>query len=346
MNAVILVGGEGTRLRPLTLNVPKAIVPVVNKPLILYILKWLRKYGIKEVILVACYLPDKLKKILNKEKHGMNIKYIYEEKPLGTGGAIKRAEKFITKTTVVMNGDILTDLNLDAMRKFHNRKKSTLTIALTPVENASAYGVVETNPEEKVLRFIEKPSLDELSGKKANINAGVYLIEPLILSLMQKGKVYSIERDIFPRLVGNKFYGFISNRIYWMDVGTAEKYKRVSHDILKGSFKVGNLNLISSKAKFLKGSKVYRPISIWDGTVIGECAKIGELSVIGKDCRIGKNTILERCIIWNNVRIGENCALQDCVIGDNCEIGNFSYLSGNLVVGCNTIISPYSKLKT
>ncbi|MFH1825357.1 MAG: NDP-sugar synthase [Candidatus Firestonebacteria bacterium] len=347
MKAVILVGGEGTRLRPLTLSVSKAVIPVVNQPLIFYILKWLSNYNLDEVILIACYLPQRLKKVLGSKMFGMKIKYIYEDKPLGTGGAIKRAEKFMDATTLVMNGDIITDLNISSMIKFHRRKKSNLTLALTPVENPSSYGVVETNKNNEVVRFLEKPSLDEISGKKANINAGVYLIEPCILKFMKKSKVYSIERDVFPKLLKNNFYGYIKKDIYWLDIGTPEKYKQINYDILNGRLKV-NLALSggtrSKNVKLGKNVKIFNPVNIGDGSILEEGVIVKKFSIIGKNCLIGKNSVLEGCILWNNVQVGEGCVLKDCIISDNSYIGDFSYLSGNLVMGPNSTITRYSKL--
>jgi mannose-1-phosphate guanylyltransferase len=342
MKAVILVGGEGTRLRPLTLSVPKVVVPIVNQPLIFYILKWLSNYNVDNVILVACYLPHKLKKILGNKIFGMRIVYIEEDKPLGTGGAIKRAEKFIDSTTLVMNGDIITNLNIRNMIRFHRRKKSNLTIALTPVENPSSYGVVETNENNEVVRFLEKPSLDEISRERANINAGVYLMEPSILEFMEENKVYSIERDIFPKLVKNNFYGYIEKDIYWLDIGTPEKYKQVNCDILSGILKI---NIPKSKnVKLGKNVKIFNPVNIGKNSTLKEGVILKEFSIIGKNCLIGRNTVLENCILWDNVQVGEGCILKDCIIANNSHIGDFSCLSGNLVIGPNSNITRYSKI--
>ncbi len=345
MRAIVLVGGEGTRLRPLTLCVPKAVVPVVNRPMMFYILNWLKSHGISEVVLSACYKPAMLKKVIGSSYRGMKIDYIYEASPLGTGGAVKRAEKYIDGTTVVMNGDILTSLDLSKMLKFHREKKSRATIALTPVSNPSAYGVVETGRGGNVLKFLEKPSPEEVAGKVLNINAGVYIIEPGMVALMKAGKVYSIERDIFPKFIGAGFFGFVSRNIYWMDVGTVAKYAKACRDILEGSYRVKGLETAGKGVKLGKGARAVKPFSIGAGTVVGDNSVIGELSVLGKNCIIGKNCMVERAILWDNVKIGDNCVLSDCVLAGGVKVGASSFISGETVLGEGTVLAPYSRLR-
>jgi len=346
VRAIILVGGEGTRLRPLTLNVPKAVVPVVNRPMMFYILEWLGKHGVKEAVLSACYKPDRLKKIIGNNFQGIKINYMHEASPLGTGGAIKRSEKFVEGTTVVMNGDVLTSLDLSAMLRFHRAKRSRMTLALTPVENPSAYGVVETKKDGSILRFLEKPSLEEVSGKEININAGVYLTEPGMLSLMDPEKAYSIERDVFPRLVGNGFYGYAVKNIYWMDLGTAEKYKKTNQDMLSGAFNPGIKFGIGKTVKLKKGARIFGPVSIDVNTIIGEDSKIGELTVLGSNCRIGRNSTIERSVIWGGVSVGDNCIISDCIIAGESKIGNNCIVSGGAVLGSKTILTPFSRIKS
>ncbi len=345
LRAIVLVGGEGTRLRPLTLCVPKAVVPVVNRPMMFLILNWLKSHGVSEVVLSACYKPDILRKVIGRTYRGMKIDYIYEESPLGTGGAVKRAEKYINGTTVVMNGDILTDLDLSKMLKFHRQKKSRVSIALTQASNPSSYGVVETGRDGSVLRFLEKPSPEEVAGKVLNINAGVYIIEPGTLDLMKDGKVYSIERDIFPKFIGDGFYGFVSRNIYWMDLGTAAKYVKACRDILEGAYKVKGLEAAGKNVKFGGGSRAVRPSCIGSGTVVGGNSRIGELSVLGKNCVIGKNCVVERAILWDNVTIGDNCVISDCVLAGGVKVGASSSVTGETVLGEGSVLAPYSRLR-
>ncbi|OGF44838.1 MAG: hypothetical protein A2452_10655 [Candidatus Firestonebacteria bacterium RIFOXYC2_FULL_39_67] len=332
MKAIILVGGEGTRLRPLTLCLPKALAAVVNEPMIYYMLGWLKKHGVKEAILVACYLPSKLKKVIGSRYSGMKIRYIYEDSPLGTGGAIKRAEKYLTGTTVVMNGDLITNIDLSKMMRFHKSNKAKATIALTPVEDPSAFGLVETSKDGRVTGFIEKPSPEEVQGKETNINAGVYLFEPEVLKLMQFSKVYSIERDIFPVMVGKGFYGMVFKKIYWMDCGTVEKYRKVTRDVLLGKF-----------TPFIK-VKMKNGVSIGEDSVIASGSKIAGTMVIGKNCSVSKNVLLKNCIIWDRVQIDEGAVLQNCILAHGCMIGKNSILNG-AVLGADICIMPGSKMK-
>jgi len=310
------------------------------------ILSWLKSHGISEVILSACYKTDILKKVIGRSFQGMKIDYIYEKSPLGTGGAVKRAEQFIDGTTVVMNGDILTSLDLSAMLKFHREKRSGATIALTPVSNPSAYGVVETARGGSVLRFLEKPSPEEVAGKVLNINAGVYIIEPGMLALMKDGKVYSIERDIFPKFIGDGFFGFVSRNIYWMDLGTVAKYSKACRDILEGSYKIKGLEVIGKNVKLGRGARVVKPSVLGSGTYVGENSRIGELSVLGKNCAIGKNCVVERAILWDNVKIGDNCVISDCVFAGGVKVGASSSVSGETVLGEGTVLAPYSRLRS
>jgi len=333
MKAVILVGGEGTRLRPLTFCVPKAAVPVVNEPMLAYMLGWLKKHGINEAILVACYLPAKLKRVIGNSYSGMKLRYIYENSPLGTGGAIKRAEKYLTGTTVVMNGDLLTDIDLSRMLRFHKARKAKATIALTPVEDPSSFGLVETAKNGRVTGFIEKPEPEEVRGKETNINAGVYLLEPEILKLMSFDKVYSIEKDVFPLLAGKEFFGMIFKNIYWMDCGTLEKYRQVTRDVLRRKF-----------VPFIK-IKMKKDVSIGTGSVLGTGTKITGPLVIGKACFVGENVKLKNCIIWDKVRIEEGAELDNCIIAHRCSIGKRSILTG-AILGADTLIEAGSRLKS
>ena len=341
MRAIILVGGEGTRLRPLTLGLPKAVVPVVNRPMMFYILDWLKLHGVKEAVLSACYKPDKLKKTIGNNYRGIKVSYTYEAEPLGTGGAVKRSEKFIKGTTVVMNGDVLTDLDLSGMLRFHRLRKSRMTLALTPVENPSAYGVVETKKDGAIIRFLEKPSLDEVSGKEININAGVYLVEPGVLGMLEPDRVCSLEREIFPRLTGAGFYGYIEKNIYWMDLGTAEKYMQTNKDLLSGVFKAA----VPLKSCLSKGVRLAKTVNLGYNTSIGNGTKIGEFTVLGKNCKIGKNCVIERSIIWDGALIGDNCFLADCILANDSKIGHNTTLTGGAVLGPKTVITPFSRIK-
>jgi NDP-sugar pyrophosphorylase family protein len=213
MQALILAGGKGTRLRPLTVYMPKPIVPVLNRPFLLYQIEILRRAGIKDITLSLSYQPDKIEDLLGDGlDYGVNLRYVIEPIPLGTGGAYKFAANRISETTIVLNGDILTDLDVFKVIGFHQQKRAEATIVLTPVENPSAYGLVETDDESKVLQFLEKPKPEELGGLKTkNINAGIYILEPSVLDMIPENENYSFEYNVFPNLLNQQksFYGFV-----------------------------------------------------------------------------------------------------------------------------------------
>lgn len=341
MKAVILVGGEGTRLRPITLMMPKPVTPVANVPMMFYMLEWLKKYGIDEVIFVACYLPEKLRRVLGRTYKGIKLTYIYEDVPLGTGGAIKRAQKYMKGTTAVLNGDVITDFNIAKMLKFHKRSCSKATIGLYPVEDYSSFGVVELAADGSIKRFLEKPSREELDVDKANINAGVYLLEPEVLDSMSAGKKYSIERDVFPGFVGHDFYGFAEENIYWLDMGTPERLRKFTTDLLERNFPV----YLSKDGKYTreKGARVLKPSLIGEGTRIGRNAVIGALNVIGRKCRIGEASVLENCILFDNVKVGSYCTIKNAIICSKTEVMDHVQLLETSVIGPGSRITRYFK---
>src|SRR5437868_3149413 len=236
MKGLILAGGKGTRLRPLTINTPKPIVPVANSPFLLYQIDLMQSAGVKEIILSLSYQPRKIEDLLKDgSDYGVWIRYAVEGTPLGTGGAFKNAESHIDSTALVFNGDVLTDIDLAAVVAHHRAKGAVATIVLTRVENPSAYGLVETSPDGWIQRFIEKPGPDEITCD--TINAGIYVLEPSVLKYMPKGEPYSFERGLFPTLLEHKepVMSFISEK-YWIDIGTPQKYLEVHHDVLSRKF--------------------------------------------------------------------------------------------------------------
>ena len=241
MQALILAGGKGTRLRPLTVYTPKPIVPVMNRPFLLYQLEILAKAGVTDITLSLNYQPDKIEDVLGDgSDYGVNLSYVTEPSPLGTAGAYRYAAAGMTETTVVFNGDILTDVDVSSVIAMHKAKKAEATIMLTPVEDPSAYGLVETAKDGSVLRFLEKPKPDQLVDLKFNtINAGVYVLEPAVLELIPEGENCSFEYDVFPNLLQQKrrFYSYILNENYWRDIGNPASYLTAHLDFLNARIK-------------------------------------------------------------------------------------------------------------
>ena len=233
MQALILAGGKGTRLRPLTVYTPKPIVPICNRSFLLYQIDTLKRAGVTDITLSLSYQPEKIEQLLGDgENFGVKLKYTVEPQPMGTAGAYKFAEDLIREPTVVFNGDILTDLDLKTVIRQHKERKATATIVLTPVDDPSMYGVVETDEDGRVLRFLEKPKPEDSSCR--NINAGTYVLEPSVLDLIPKGENHSFEYGLFPNLLkqGEPFFAHIPQRTYWLDIGTPARYLQAHHTML------------------------------------------------------------------------------------------------------------------
>src|SRR6478735_10620358 len=239
MKAILLAGGKGTRLRPLTLHTPKPIVPIFNRPFLMYQLDQLRQVPeITEVILSLNYQPRRIEETFgNGEALGIKISYAVEPQPLGTGGAIKYSAQTVQDSVIVLNGDVLQQIDLQAVIARHRAARAKATIVLTPVDNPSAYGLVETDADGNVTRFLEKPNADEITCD--TINAGIYVLEPDTFDRIPKDTPWSIERSFFPSLIerGETFVAHV-DRGYWIDIGTPEKYKQVHRDMMDGRYKL------------------------------------------------------------------------------------------------------------
>ncbi|MCJ7665867.1 MAG: NDP-sugar synthase, partial [Actinobacteria bacterium] len=238
MKAVILVGGEGTRLRPVTYLNPKPMLPLMNRPFMYSFVSWLKSHGLTDIVFSTGYLPGIFNDYFGDgSSFGLDLTYITEDSPLGTCGAVKNVEKYLDRGSfMVFNGDIFTSLDLTEMKKFHKQKGADITIALTPVEDPTSYGLVPIDDEGRVKEFLEKPNPDQIVTDL--INAGTYIIEPHLLDLAPAGEKYSFERGLCPTALkeGYKVYGYVSNS-YWLDVGTPEKYLAAHHDIALGNIK-------------------------------------------------------------------------------------------------------------
>src|ERR671925_825160 len=233
MQALILAGGEGTRLRPLTSTVPKPVVPLVDRPFIRFMLDWLRSHGVDDVVMSCGHLASGVRNVLGDgSAFGIRLRYVEEPQPLGTGGALKYAEPLLGDRFLMLNGDVLTDIDLTAQLEQHERTGAIATLALTPVEDPSNYGLVRTADGGAVTEFVEKPSPDQIDTN--NISAGAYVLERSVLDLLEEDHPASIERDAFPRLVGQGLYGYVSDG-YWLDIGTPERYLEGTFDILEGT---------------------------------------------------------------------------------------------------------------
>jgi NDP-sugar pyrophosphorylase family protein len=339
MQAIILAGGKGTRLRPLTLSTPKPITTIANRPFLYYQLEMLKRAGVDEVILGLSYQPEKIMEVFGDgESLGLKIRYLVEPQPLGTGGAYKFAEQFIHTTTIVFNGDILTNIDMAATVEFHRKNKATATIVLVPVDNPSAYGLVETAQDGRVLRFLEKPKPNEITCN--TINAGMYVLEPKALSYIPANEEHSFEYQLFPRLLAEKepFYSVIS-KDYWLDIGTNSRYLQANLDVLAGKLSMKpNRNHLSS----WETSKIDELSLIDETTKVNQATIIN--SVIGSNCNIQAGAKISNSVLLPGTTVEQNVIIENVIIGKNSLIKNSAIIGKGCVLGDNTVITDFSQI--
>lgn len=338
LKAVILVGGEGTRLRPLTNVLPKSMLPVLNRPFLEHTIDYLASYGIKDIILTLSYMPEVIQGYFGDGTNfGVKLTYALEDQPLGTAGAVKNAERFLDGSFVVLNGDIYTDLNLSDMMAFHRRRKAKATIALTWAEDPSAFGVVETDSQQRILRFIEKPAPGQTTSHW--INAGIYVLEPEVLKYVPANRHFMFEKGLFPLLIerGEPVYGYRFSG-QWLDMGTPDKYRCLNCDLLlaEGKGIPGGPN--SDGCYIAEDASVHPTANIAGPAVIASRCRIGQgvhlkgPVVLGPGCHIGDGVTLEASVLWQGVRVGSGAVLKGCIVSDETEIPAAEQLINQTVV--------------
>ena len=352
MKAVILVGGLGTRLRPLTCNTPKPMIPIVNKPFIEHMLERLRDQGIDEAILAVQYLADRFREALGDgSRLGLKVHIVEEPEARGTAGAVKNVEHMLNGSTYVFNGDVMTDLDLRAMLDFHREHKSKLTIALTSVEDPTAYGLVETNATHQISRFLEKPRPEEITTNM--INAGTYIIEPEVLRYAPQDQFYMFERGLFPTMLQEheRMFGYPSH-CYWTDIGKPQTYLEVHHDMLMGKLQHAFQGEQIAERVWAEGevtidstAQVIGPVVLGAGVTIGAGAQIVGPTVIGANCIIGKGARIEGAVIGSDNRIGEGAVLHTCMIGRNNQIGACTHVLDGAIVSDNCTVRAENRLE-
>ena len=347
MQALILAGGKGTRLRPLTVYTPKPIVPLVNRPFLLYQLDVLRKAGITDITLSLSYQPDKIEHLLGSgTEFGVNLRYVTEPSPMGTGGAYKFASDAIRETTVVFNGDILTDLDIEKLIEFHTAKAASVTITLVPVEDPTRYGLIKTDADAKVVRFVEKPQPDELAELKTNtINAGVYVLEPAILDIIAEGANRSFEYDIFPDILkrGLPFYGYEMSGEYWRDIGTQASYLSAHHDFLSGKLPGLEIEKGTYSDDVATRAEIDKLSVIGEDCIVKAGARIIN-SVIGPGVHIEEKAVIENSVIWSHSRISGAAEITGAIIGRSCHIGRNAIIGPGSVVGDKSTLTDYTNI--
>jgi mannose-1-phosphate guanylyltransferase len=354
MQALILAGGEGTRLRPLTSTVPKPVVPLVDRPFITYMIEWLRSHGVDDVILACGFLAADVRSVLGDGLSlGLRLRYVEEPRPLGTGGALKYAQDLLADRFLMLNGDVLTDLDLNAQLAQHERTGARATLALVAVEDPSAYGLVECRSDNSVQAFIEKPAPGEAVTNL--ISAGVYVLERDILEQMAPaGKNTSIERDVFPLLVDRGLYGY-AGAGYWLDIGTPERYLQGSFDILSGQVRTQLSARLERNGSLLIETRgveasVTGPALVQADCVLSSDATVGPDVVLGPGVFVGERASVRRSVLLEGSSIGAGTVISDAIvaagaqIGEECQIGAGAVLGEGAVVGSGSVLEPGARI--
>ena len=336
MQAVILVGGEGTRLRPLTSTVPKPVVPLVDRPFIAFMLEWLKGHGIDDVIMSCGFLATSVRNVLGDgSAMGIKLRFVEEPDPRGTAGALKYAERLLDERFLMLNGDVLTDIDLTGQIAQHERTGARATLALAPVADPSAYGLVHLHEDRSVRDFVEKPSPDAIDTNL--ISAGAYVLEREILALVPPDRNVSIEREVWPQLIGAGLYGFPADA-YWLDIGTPERYLQGTFDIIEGNVDTAvRARLGDSWLAIADGAEIHGravpPAVIERGAHVAPGAHVGSLVVLGENVHVGPGSTVERSVILSGAEIGPGCTLRDCIVAAGCRVGAGSRIEGGAVLG-------------
>ncbi len=345
MQAIVLVGGEGTRLRPLTYGTPKPMVPILNVPFLARTFERLYEAGIRDVILPAGYMPQAISDYFGDgSKLDMNITYVIEETPLGTAGALKNVEQHITGPFFVLNGDVLTSLDFRDMIAYHKEKGGCGVIHLIKVEDPSAFGCVVHDENGRVSAFVEKPPRDQAPTNE--INAGTYLLERSVLDNIPPGRNVSIERETFPKILadGIPLYAYTTND-YWIDVGRPEHYLSAHRDILNGTMPLKLEPGISGPGARDVHATIIPPVHLDEDVQIEEGARIGPNVVIGRGCRIGTATMIRDSVLWEDVIVEPGAVIEEAIIASGSRIGAGARIARGSVIGHHTNIEPQRVLE-
>ncbi len=359
MKAVIMAGGFGTRLRPLTCNLPKPMVPMANRPMMEHIVDLLVKHDFTEAVTMLYFSPEEISNHFGDgKKFGLKMKYLTPQADFGTAGCVKAAESDLQQTFVVMSGDVLTDFDLTRALEYHREKKAIATMVLTRVPNPLQFGVVITNEEGKITRFLEKPSWGEVFSD--TVNTGIYILDPKVLAQIPDKTQFDFSKDLFPKLLadGASLYGYVASG-YWKDIGDLREYRLAHRDILDGKVTV---KIAGSKKQFWKkeqDSVVWadEDVDVDDGVefigncIIGKNCKIEtgskiENSVIGDNCVVGSYSQISGSVIWRNVKMGRETVIREAVVGERTSIGERAFIQVGAIIADECTIGREAKIRS
>ncbi len=341
MKAIIMAGGEGTRLRPLTCTMPKPMARVMNKPIMEHIINLLKRNNITDIAVTLMYMPEEIKEYFgNGEKFGVNISYFCEKEPLGTAGSVKAASEFIDDDFLVISGDALCDIDLNECIKYHKEKQSDATLVLKSMEVPLPYGVVVTNAEGRVIRFLEKPMWSQVFSD--TVNTGIYILSPSVLEAIDQVPC-DFSKDVFPILLseGKPIYGYLTEG-YWCDIGNLDAYRHCHYDIMDNKLK---LDIEATDYKVEEGAKIGKPVFIGNGSVIKKGATIDAYSVIGDNVTVYPGASVKRSIIYDGTVIGHNSQIRGAVICKKSVIKQGASVYEQCIVGENSVIGEDTKIK-
>lgn len=315
MQALVLAGGEGTRLRPLTNTVAKPVLPLVGRPHIAYVIDWLARHGVDDVIVSCGHLAEGMRSVLGSLELGVKIRFAEEPDARGTAGAIRFAEDMLADRFFVLNGDVLCDLDLTAEIEQHEKSGARATIALYPVDDPTGYGLVHRHEDGEITEFLEKPERDQVDTDE--INAGAYLLERSVLDEIPPDREVSIEREVFPKLIGSGLYG-IRLEGYWIDIGTPDRYLEANWDILEGRVEtaLGELD---------------EPRMVGQGCEIAEDAELRPPYVIGSGSRVGDGAVIERSVLLDRCTVEEGAGVRSSILGAGVTVGSGTDVDGEVI---------------
>src|SRR5215212_1306855 len=347
MKAVVLIGGKGTRLRPITYTVPKAMVPLRNTPYIEYLVGSLRRAGLEGANLSMGYLPDPIKRRFSEHQlDGFSLEYVVEGQPLGTGGGVKYAEDLLGEGPfVVTNGDVLTGLDLREVIEAHQDSGALATVTLTTVEDPTPYGLVEIDHQSRVRRFVEKPSYEEVSTNL--VNSGIYVLEREVLNMIPAGREVSIEREVFPDLQAmGKLRAYVSSA-YWQDIGTPERYLQASHDTLSGAVGRGEdfeYLSVHPSVRISQGVTLLPPVSVAEGCEVKNDATIGGRTALGNRCVVEEGALVEGSVLFEGVRVEDGAVIRNSIVGPHTVVQKNAVVRGLCVLGAESVIGEENVL--
>lgn len=354
-----MAGGKGSRIRPLTLSRPKPLIPVANRPMIEYVVEKVKKSGCNDLVVTLSYLERQIKSLLQNDYPELNIKYSVEKKPLGTAGGVKKASKYLDDTFFVLSGDVLVDVDLNELYRFHKDNNALATMVLTPVDNPRQFGIAVLDDQHQIIKFLEKPSTHEVFSKIAN--AGTYVLEPEIFNYIDTGTgEVDFSKDVFPQLIREKagIYGYVYEG-YWNDVGVPKTYLQANYDVLnqkimpgpqgkklaEGVGRLGDM-WVGEDVKIDNRVRIIGPVVIGEGSSIERNCVLGQNTVIGANVHLEKNSTIKGSVIFPDSIIKEGSYLKDCIVDSDCTIERGSFIEKGAILGSKVHLGSYSRVRS